>query len=46
VPEVDVPEVDVPEVHVWTVRKGKIVDLEAIFDTETAIRAWRVQPNP
>jgi ketosteroid isomerase-like protein len=39
-------ETDVPEVHVWTVRDGKIVDLEAIFDTETALRAWRIHPNP
>jgi ketosteroid isomerase-like protein len=45
-PKGDTTETDVPEVHVWTVRNGRIVDLEAIFDTETAIRAWRVQPNP
>jgi hypothetical protein len=45
-PKGDTTETDVPEVHVWTVRNGKIVDLEAIFDTETALRAWRVHPNP
>jgi ketosteroid isomerase-like protein len=37
-------ETEVPEVHVWTVRNGKIVDLEAIFDTATALRAWLGQP--
>jgi ketosteroid isomerase-like protein len=37
-------ETEVPEVHVWTVRNGKIVDLEAIFDTATALRAWLIQP--
>jgi ketosteroid isomerase-like protein len=44
-PKGDDTETWVPEVHVWTVRSGKIVDLEAIFDTETALRAWRVQPK-
>jgi ketosteroid isomerase-like protein len=38
-------ETEVPEVHVWTVRNGKIVDLEAIFDTATALRAWLRQPQ-
>ncbi len=37
-------ETEVPEVHVWTVRNGKIVDLEAIFDTATALRAWLGEP--
>jgi ketosteroid isomerase-like protein len=45
-PKEDTTETDVPEVHVWTVRNGKIDELEAIFDTETAVRAWRVQPIP
>jgi ketosteroid isomerase-like protein len=39
-----VTETEVPEIHVWTVRNGKIVDLEAIFDTATALRAWLSQP--
>jgi ketosteroid isomerase-like protein len=38
-------ETEVPEVHVWTVRNGKIVDLEAIFDTGTALGAWLRQPQ-
>jgi uncharacterized protein len=37
-------ETEVPEIHVWTVRSGKLVDLEAIFDTATALRAWLSQP--
>jgi uncharacterized protein len=37
-------ETEVPEIHVWTVQNGKIVDLEAIFDTATALRAWLSQP--
>jgi ketosteroid isomerase-like protein len=39
-----VTETEVPEIHVWTVRSGKLVDLEAIFDTATALRAWLSQP--
>jgi ketosteroid isomerase-like protein len=45
-PKGDTTETDVPEVHVWTVGNGKIVELEAIFDTETALRAWRVHEDP
>jgi uncharacterized protein len=37
-------ETEVPEIHVWTVRNAKLVDLEAIFDTATALRAWLSQP--
>jgi hypothetical protein len=44
-PKVGETETEVPEVHVWTVRNGKIVDLEAIFDTATALRAWLPQPQ-
>jgi uncharacterized protein len=37
-------ETEVPEIHVWTVQNGKILDLEAIFDTATALRAWLGNP--
>ena len=34
-------EFEVAEIHVWTVRDGKIVDLEAIFDTATVLGAMK-----
>jgi hypothetical protein len=39
------PECEVAEIHVWTVRGSKIVDLEAIFDTATVLRAMKLQPT-
>jgi uncharacterized protein len=36
---------DVPDVHVWTVRNGKIVDFEGLFDTATVLRALQLQPG-
>ena len=38
-------EYDVPEVHVWTVRDGKIVDFEGVFDTATVLRTLQLQPR-
>ena len=38
-------EYDVPEVHVWTVRDGKIVDFEGLFDTATVLRTLQLQPR-
>jgi ketosteroid isomerase-like protein len=39
------PELEVAEIHVWTVRDSKLVDLEAIFDTATVLRAMKLQPT-
>jgi uncharacterized protein len=39
-------EYDVPEVHVWTMRDGKIVDFEGVFDTATVLRTLQLQPRP
>jgi uncharacterized protein len=36
---------DVPEVHVWTVRDGKIVEIEGLFDTATVLRTLQLQPR-
>jgi ketosteroid isomerase-like protein len=44
-PSGDDTEFEVAEIHVWTVRDGKIVDLEAIFDTATVLRAMKLQPT-
>jgi ketosteroid isomerase-like protein len=38
-------EYDVPEVHVWTVRDGKILDFEGLFDTATVLRTLQLQPR-
>ncbi len=38
-------EYDVPEVHVWTIRDGKIVDFEGVFDTATVLRTLQLQPR-
>jgi ketosteroid isomerase-like protein len=37
-------EFEVPEIHVWTLRHGKIVGLEASFDTAAALRALELPP--
>jgi ketosteroid isomerase-like protein len=39
-------EYDVPEVHIWTMRDGKIVDFEGLFDTATVLRTLQLQPRP
>jgi ketosteroid isomerase-like protein len=39
-------EFEVPEIHIWTVRHGKIVALEAYFDTAFVMRALQLQPRP
>lgn len=36
-------EFEVPEVHVWTVRQGRIVRLEAYFDTAIVLSALQRQ---
>jgi ketosteroid isomerase-like protein len=36
-------EVEVPEVHIWTVRNGKILGLEAYFDTARFLGALDIQ---
>jgi ketosteroid isomerase-like protein len=36
---------EVPEVHLWTVRDGKVVAFEGIFDTATVMRDLRLQPT-
>jgi uncharacterized protein len=38
-------EYDVPEVHVWTVRDGKVVEFEGLFDTATVLRTLQLQPR-
>jgi ketosteroid isomerase-like protein len=38
-------EIEVPEVHIWTVRNGKVVGLEAYFDTAMFLRALDIQPR-
>jgi ketosteroid isomerase-like protein len=38
-------EFEVPEVHIWTVRNGKILGLEAYFDTAMFLRALELQPR-
>jgi ketosteroid isomerase-like protein len=38
-------EFDVLEIHVWTVRHGKLVDFDGIFDTATVLRALQLQPR-
>jgi hypothetical protein len=38
-------EFEVPEIHVWSLRDGKIVGLEAIFDTAAGMNAWQLQPT-
>jgi hypothetical protein len=35
-------EFEVPEVHVWTVRQGRIIRLEAYFDTALVLSALAV----
>jgi uncharacterized protein len=37
--------VEVPEVHIWTVRNGKILGLEAYFDTAMFLGALEIQPR-
>ena len=38
-------EIEVPEVHIWTVRNGKILGLEAHFDTAMFLGALDIQPK-
>jgi ketosteroid isomerase-like protein len=38
-------EFEVPEVHIWTVRNGKILGLEAYFDTAMFLRTLELQPR-
>jgi ketosteroid isomerase-like protein len=38
-------EFEVPEVHIWTVRNGKILGLEAYFDTAMFLGALDIQPR-
>jgi ketosteroid isomerase-like protein len=39
-------EFEVPEVHIWTVRNGKILGLEAYFDTALFLGALGIQSRP
>ena len=38
-------EIEVPEVHIWTVRNGKILGLEAYFDTAMFLGALEIPPR-
>jgi uncharacterized protein len=38
-------EFSVTEIHVWTVREGRIVDLEASFDTATVLGALQLEAS-
>jgi ketosteroid isomerase-like protein len=38
-------EFEVPEVHIWTLRNGKILGLEAYFDTAMFLGALELQPR-
>ena len=38
-------EIEVSEVHIWTVRNGKILGLEAHFDTAMFLGALDIQPK-
>lgn len=38
-------EYDVTEVQIWTVRRGRIVNFEAWYDTSIVLRTLRLQPR-